>query len=255
MQRSDHDKLLEKYESLFKQDDHKAKAEAFDALAQNYYAGNFGSMQKSDIDVLMFSLYIDRILDREEENIEAYSDYTLARQLGITQSRVRNLKYKKQLQYPREGFDWKKSFLRFCKNARFENDKFRINLRDINLYYELVNQVDMMGGYAETTLTRNLLVISPAEFYALCSRIMNENERERIEADVRKKYREDQNFNKNLTTLTFHDALSAQMKPSEIVSFFADIAIGILPESASWGLKILVAAAKSALKYIEAKTS
>ena len=198
MQRSDHEKLLEEYDSLFSLED---KANAFDALARNYYAGNFGSMQKSDIDVLMFSLYIERILDKDEENIDAYSDYTLAKHLGITQSRIRNMKYKKQLQYPRKEFKWEKSFYRFCENARFENGKIRINLRDLNLYYELVNQIDMMGGYAEATITKNLLVITQGEFYALCSRMMNKGEIDEIEKSIKKRYKDDEKFDESITKL------------------------------------------------------
>ena len=128
MYREDIEEFIQKYNSLF--DSQKKKADAFDKVAMNYYMGNFGSMQKSDVDVLMFSLLLDEILKSSESDINTYSDYTLAKQLGITQSRVSNLKQKKQLQYPYEGFDWKKSFERCCYNARLDGGKIRINLSE-----------------------------------------------------------------------------------------------------------------------------
>lgn len=91
----------EKYEELFSLED---KAKAFDMLAQNYYFGNFGTMQKSDFDLLMFSIYLERILEKSEDEIETFSDYELSKLLGITQSRVSTLKVKKQLRYPYKKF-------------------------------------------------------------------------------------------------------------------------------------------------------
>lgn len=43
---------LKRYHELFSDD---AKAEAFDQLADVFYAGNFGTMSKSDIETLMFT--------------------------------------------------------------------------------------------------------------------------------------------------------------------------------------------------------
>ena len=45
---------------LFSKDD---KAKAFDEIAKKFYLSNFGSTAKSDIETLMFSIYIERILD------------------------------------------------------------------------------------------------------------------------------------------------------------------------------------------------
>ena len=80
---------MEQYSELFSVGD---KAKAFDELAKRYYSRNFGTLSKSDIDTLMFSLYIERILDNSEEDMSKYRDYLIARQLGITESRVRYTK-------------------------------------------------------------------------------------------------------------------------------------------------------------------
>ena len=55
----------QRYNELFPNDAIKAKA--FDEIAKQYYFCNFGTMQKSDSDVLLFSLYIDQILKQTEK--------------------------------------------------------------------------------------------------------------------------------------------------------------------------------------------
>ena len=98
------------YEKLFQTAEQKA--EAFDEIAELYYDKNFGTASKSEIDVLMFSIYINRILEQSESEMNTYSDYILSKYLGITQSKVKNLKIKKELIYPRDEFRWEESFRR-----------------------------------------------------------------------------------------------------------------------------------------------
>lgn len=157
-----HQSSREKYESLFKTD--KDKAVAFDMIAEQYYMCNFGSMSKADFDVLMFSIYLDRILETSEADINSYSDYRLSKLLGITQTRICSLKVKKELKYPYAGFNWKESFMRLSENARYDKGKIKINIPDKNLYIEIKNFIESNGGFIETQLSPTLLQISP-EFY------------------------------------------------------------------------------------------
>ena len=66
------------YEQLFSNDageeDVVGKAKAFDQIEEKYYFGNFGSVEKSDLDVLMFSIYIERILNKSQDNFSTYCD-------------------------------------------------------------------------------------------------------------------------------------------------------------------------------------
>lgn len=52
----------EKYKELFDSD---AKEKAFDKIAERYYFSNFGTASKSDMDVLLFSIYLEQILDKK----------------------------------------------------------------------------------------------------------------------------------------------------------------------------------------------
>ena len=182
------DRSRKRYEELFPDD--SSKAEAFDRLAQKYYLCNFGTTPKADIDLLMFSIYLDRILDNSEEDIKMYSDYTLSKNLGITQNRISSLKEKKQLIYPYSGFVWEKSFLRISENARYENDKIKIQIPDRNLYLEIKNAIEEMGGYIDVQLNPSLLQISPEYFIELLMSISDEDDRKVFRKKLRKKFNE-----------------------------------------------------------------
>jgi len=173
----------EYYGKLFPNE--KVKAEAFDKIARNYYIGNFGTMQKAELDLLMFSLYIERILYASEENMSTYSDYTLAKLLGITQSRVSSLKVKKEMKYPYNRFDWRKAFERISQNARYENGKIKLFVSDINLFLELKNAIETNNGYIDVQLNSKLLCVSPEYFVDLLLIISNDEDKKTIKKRLR----------------------------------------------------------------------
>lgn len=188
------EKKNSRYDELFPSSEEKAAA--FDRIAEHFYNGNFGQMSKGDLETLMFHLYIERILAQSEEDFPTYSDFRLSKELGISQSRVSSLKVKKQLQYPHK-FDWKKSIAKISWNARYEQGKIKIQIPDINLYYEIKNAVEEDGGYIEVTLTSKLLQISPGYFLDLLVAISEGTQREVLKKTLRddlRKKNEDQEF-------------------------------------------------------------
>ena len=79
------EKAKEKYDELFATE--ADKAAAFDEIARRFYFANFATMSKSDFETLLFSLYLEQILNCSENNYDAYSDYTLK---GTGRSSVQN---------------------------------------------------------------------------------------------------------------------------------------------------------------------
>lgn len=240
----DTEQLLEEYNNIF--DSKEKKAAAFDKIARNYYLRNFGSLNKSDMDVLMFSLLLEEILDKSENDINTYSDYVLAKQLGITQSRVSNLKQKKQLQYPYAKFKWEESFKRCCANARLDGGKIKINLRDINLYYELKNQIELMGGYVEASLTRNLLVITPAEFFDLTSQMISKSAKKKLEVEINTRYAGDKEFQERLEKEPFAKAFKKRFKDN-MPEVLAEVLKAFVPGTSVW-IDALNGAIKAVIK-------
>lgn len=152
------------YEILFPDDGTKARM--FNRFAEEFFLNNFGSMSKADFELLLFSLYLGRMMEMWPDQPERYSDYRLSKLLGITEGRIRSLKERKELKYP-SRFEWEKAFARACEKAEFENGKVRLFIRDARLYSELCNRVMDMGSYSETTMTRQLFVVTPPVFVDL----------------------------------------------------------------------------------------
>lgn len=170
------------YNQLFA--DPNDKAEAFDKLAEMYYYSNFGTASKTEIDTLMFSLYLEQILNISQGDFSAYSDYTLSKQLGITQSKVSNLKVKKELIYPYKNFNWKETLLAISKNVIIEDHRIKLYIPDRNVYLEIKNAVESNGGFIDVTLTGNLLVLRTAYFLDLLVAISENKDKKSIKKDL-----------------------------------------------------------------------
>ncbi len=158
-----HDGRLTRYQKLF---DEKSKADAFEKVAEQFYAGNFGRMTKADFETLLFHLYIEQCLKKGLP----YDDYVLSKDLGIVQSRVRSLKVKKELLYPHEGFDWKGAFINCIPNSRYDKVKHlvKVHIPDVNVLIELRNHMECHGWYDEYQLNPKLFQCRADIFIALC---------------------------------------------------------------------------------------
>lgn len=175
---------LSTYHALFGDGNSEAKARAFDAIAEQFYAANFGRLTKSDFEVLLFHLYIEQCMS----TAHSYDDYTLSKELGITQSRVRSLKVKKELQYPHEGFDWKQDFIECISRARYDEKKalVKVQISDVNVLAELRNYVEKKGWYDEYQLNTKLFQCRADIFIDLCNSLGEKNE-EMTLTDAQKK--------------------------------------------------------------------
>ena len=149
------------------------KERVFDKISNEYFCKNFGFLGKADFKLLLFSEYLEYCMN----NGFPYDDYTLSKYLGITQSRVRSLKERKQLKYPIEEDYWKKSFASDIKNAKYDKEKNRIviPIEDINVIIEVRHCIEKLGWYDEFQLNRKLLVISKECLTDLCAQLNKDN--------------------------------------------------------------------------------
>ena len=166
----------------------ESKAEAFDAIARRFYLMNFGSMSKSDFDLLMFSLYIERLYETADTE---KSDYSISKQLGITRARVSSFRVKKELVYPRENYNWRDEFRNLFVNAVVEDGKIKVYVPDAVLFGEIKNAVENNGGVIECKLTANLLQVNIAYFLDLAVETeSDESKRKEIRKEIKKKISE-----------------------------------------------------------------
>ena len=142
------------------------KQACFDKISDLYFCQNFGSTSKSDLDVLLFSEYIEHCIKVGEP----YDDYSLSKQLGITQSRIRSLKERKELKYPHLGFNWRESFAESVKNAKYDEfDHYvKIIIQDINVMNEVRHFIEEKGWYDECSLNKKLLRLPLDCFTEIC---------------------------------------------------------------------------------------
>lgn len=190
------------YDDLFGKDI-EAKAEAFDRIAERFYCHNFGTLSKSDIDLLMFDILLERCIEECHKDdylidYNSVSDYKLARTLGITPQRVRNLKIKKEYVYPTDHFDWKKSFAKIIENEKnvhiVDNKTIKINIPDPNLFLAIQEEIEAEGGYLDIQLNSRLLSIPIDSFILLLKFAVDDynykNVCDNIAKIYKKKYKE-----------------------------------------------------------------
>lgn len=63
--------------------------EYFQEIASKYYDRNFGTISKSELDLLMFQIFDEAAL---EDDPQEWTDYKVARQLALTPQRVQNMR-------------------------------------------------------------------------------------------------------------------------------------------------------------------
>ena len=162
------------------------KARMFDEISKHYYNKNFGTFSKSDMDLLMFHFYLQKLVDDNKDekgqlNYNQVSDYKISNKLGITQSRVKSLKIKKQLIYPIE-YEWKTAFASLIPNARYDETKKLIilSVADPNLFIEIDNYIEENGGYIEYQLNGKLLQMRVEFFVELAILAEDESNKGKI---------------------------------------------------------------------------
>lgn len=143
------------------------KVAVFDKIYESYFNKNFGSMSKADFETMIFSEYIDHLI----KNGDAYDDYTVSKELGITQARVRSLKERKSIKYPNTSVDWKEALTNGVKSAKYDADTHcvKILIQETDVMAEVRHRLETKGLFDEYSLNKKLLVIKTDIFLELIS--------------------------------------------------------------------------------------
>ena len=181
------------------------KIRMFDEIAKHYYEVNFGQMSKSEMDLLMFHFYIEKLNNDHMKadgtiDYRECSDYKISKDLGITQQKIRNLKVKNQLQYPK-AYEWEKALAALTENARYDKNtnKITLNIPDPNLYIEIQNFIEEKGAYVEKQLNSKILQIRAEYYIDLILAVEDTDNRKKIIKELKKEFKhsgvEDDAFN------------------------------------------------------------
>ncbi|MCH5281451.1 MAG: hypothetical protein J1E61_08265 [Lachnospiraceae bacterium] len=217
------------------------KVEFFDAIADRYFNRNFGTMLKADIDTLIFSTYIEHCLKKGLP----YDDYSLSNSLGITESRVRSLKERKQLQYPYENYNWKDAFIDLIPNAKYNDVKklVQINIGDVNLMKDVRHFVYENGWFDEFQLNPRLFQCRLDYFLALCYKL---DEIDGVGDDVKEKILElakneqEKSALKKIASGAFEDGIKALLVAGAKVTIAQVLALIPFGAALQKGINMLI---------------
>lgn len=172
-------------------------AENYRELKKLFFEKNFGCASKGSIELLMFHQFI---LDEEDNNrdyamsglikYESTSDFKIACKLGITPSRVHNLKLKEQLVYPRKNVDWKKYVLKIMEYIKFnENDKtVELTVHHPWMLAQIKDCIETEHGQVYIQMNKNLLSLPLDSYVILVKAAYGREGMEKEEIDRLKEY-------------------------------------------------------------------
>lgn len=150
----------------------KRKAKLFDQISEKYFDKNFGTMTKSEFELLLFNMLLEYLRDNKPNEL---SDYRISKILGISQTRVRNLKQRAELVYPRDesGDAWKKDFKNHIPYARYDEKTglVKVNIPDVTVITELRNFMEENKWYDEYQLNPKLFQCPVEIFLELCQKM------------------------------------------------------------------------------------
>ena len=131
------------------------KLELANEICKKYFDKNFGTVSKADFETLIF----DKFIKHYQNSKEKFDDYKLSKELGITQSRVRSLRERKELKYPTKNFNWKDEFNKILINAKYDESTHTIKVivDDVNVMNEIRHYIENNGWYDEVSLNKKLL--------------------------------------------------------------------------------------------------
>ncbi len=141
------------------------KARFFDELANRFYKHNFGTLTKAEFELMMFHFYSEQHKG-EPDKLDAY---TMSKDLGITQERIRNLKIKEYLVYP-PLINWVDFFRKELEDKIRYNESdnsIEFPVLDPRLFIEIEHAVELAKGSVRYRTNKKILALSLIDFTKL----------------------------------------------------------------------------------------
>ena len=139
---------------------------------EHYLSGSFGSMGKSETEILIFHLL--------SKHFENSSNYEISNFLKISETKVKNLTLNAHLRYGQSNKDiLKKIMLRICDTLDVNFDEnigeIKISVENPVEKRELVNEIKKLGSYADFSFNNEILKIKINFFLKLLNRLVGED--------------------------------------------------------------------------------
>lgn len=161
-----------------------------DDFKKYYLDRGFGSMNKNDFEVLFFYL------------LQTYGDlgrksvFSLAKELEISEAKVKRLAYEADLKYRKESeSDLRHRFLELLSNANLQKDKatLKFAIEDKYLRSSIYEDLKSDGYYLDYSLNSEVVTVRKDALIRLLDKYLSEenkeeivNEYKRVKKDVKK---------------------------------------------------------------------
>ena len=141
------------------------------------FTKQFGSFTKADYEALMFTIYLDSLPD------EPVYDYIISRQLGITESKVRSLRIKSQLLYPKR-IDWQSALSSAIKAGSYneKDNTLTITVEDPSCHARIRYEIESSYGSANLNLNSKQLTVPIESLLSVA--LAQEADKEKILAEL-----------------------------------------------------------------------
>lgn len=158
-----------------------------DFLFQKYANKNFGLMIKSEFEVILFYHILQKLQDdlpKDKDAEKFISDYDLSMALGITESKVRNLRTRAHIYFGTDNKDsWKTRFKSLIDNEEYisynpSNYLVEMLIPDVTLIAEIRHCLESYHLYDEVVKNSHLFKCPLKTFIKLCQIVNSSDDSE-----------------------------------------------------------------------------
>ena len=146
------------------------------------FSNRFGSFSKSDYEILMFTVYLDS-LKREAR------DYDISIELGITEQKVRNLRVKSQLIYPRE-IKLVDQITNAVNHGFYDNGMVTVTIENLSVKNLIKNKIEAEYGTVNLSFNSKQLTL-PIESFLILAACLERDSKDTLK-QLRKVFNEHQ---------------------------------------------------------------
>lgn len=162
---------------------------AMKKIIESYLERGFGSMNKNDFEVFIFSWLIQNHSDYKNA-----SDNEISRKLKIPESKIKRLRYEAELRYGNNDTDvlWQKlrNYLSIVNYRKTEDNVLRFSIPDKQVRLFLKDQLQAGNRFCDSSFSENIVVISIDDLlYLLDNGVVSKEEKAKIIQQVKSTYK------------------------------------------------------------------
>ena len=174
---------------------------------EHYLSGSFGSMSKSETEILIFHLL--------SKHFGISSNYEISNFLKISETKVKNLTLNAHLRYPRQSGDEivRETLVDIAKKFSAiydeQNGEVKIHIQSSVQKREMINAINKLGSFADYGLNNEILKIRINTLFSLFEKFLD---KEKFKDTVQIYLK-----NKKLNEKQFFDALNNSQRFIEMI--------------------------------------